>query len=136
MSGEAYKRALVRGWCDAVTAAPFVPTINDNDRPADGAPSWFTVVWEPDSVEPIAYCGVVQETGALNVIVGGEPNLGDAGVAAASDAVVAELLANADPQGQLTLERASGTAEHSAGTADRWYRLQTPLSYRYINGGP
>jgi len=135
MSGEAYKRGLVRGWCDAVAAAAFVPTINDADRPADGAP-WFTIVWEPDTVEPIAYCGVAMETGALTVIVGGEPGNGDAAVAAASDAVVAELLANADPQGQLTLERANGTAEHSSGTADRWYRLQTPLAYRYINGGP
>lgn len=135
MSAEAYKRDLVRGWCEAVVAAPFIATINENERPADGA-TWFTVIWEPDTVEAIAYCGVVQETGALNVIVGGEPNLGDGVVAAASDAVVAELLARADPQGQLVLERANGTAEHSAGTADRWYRLQTPLAYRYINGGP
>lgn len=132
---EAYKRALVHGWCQAVTAAEFVSTINDADRP-DGAPLWFTVEWEPDNVEPIAYCGIVQETGLLNVVVGGEPGLGDAGVATASDAVVAELLANADPESFLTLERANGTAEHSAGTADRWYRLNTPISYRYISGGP
>lgn len=132
---ERYKRELVRGWCEAVAAAVFVPSINENDRPADGLP-WFTVVWETDAVEPIAYCGVVQETSSLNVIVAGEPNQGDALVAAASDAILAELLGNADPQGQLTLERSIGTAEHSAGTADRWYRLQTPLAYRYINGGP
>jgi hypothetical protein len=136
MSGEAYKRELVRGWCDAVTAAAFVSTINDPERPADVPAPWFTIVWEPDTVEAIAYCGVTQETGALNVIVGGEPGNGDAVVAEASDAVVAALLANADPQGQLTLERTNGTAEHSAGTADRWYRLQTPLAYRYITGGP
>jgi len=132
---EAYKRALVRGWCDEVLGAAFVATINDNDRPADSS-AWFTVVWESDTVEPIAFCGIVQETGSLNVIVGGEPNAGDAIVAAASDAVVAELLARVDPEGQLVLERASGTAEHSAGTADRWYRLNTPLTYRYITGGP
>jgi len=132
---EAYKRELVRGWCEAVTAAVFVQTINDADRPAGAAP-WFTVQWEVDAVEVIGYCGVSQETGQLNIIVGAGPGGGDAEVAAATDDVVAELLANVDPQGQLTLERANGTTEHSAGSADRWYRLNTPISYRYVTGGP
>lgn len=133
---EAYKRSLIDGWCNDVLAAPFVETINDAaDRPP-AAGVWFTIIWEPDNVEPIAYCGVIQETGALNVIVGGEPGQGAATVAQASDAVVAELLANVDPQGQFIFERTNGTAEHSAGSADRWYRLQTPLAYRYITGGP
>lgn len=134
MSGEAYKRELVRAWCNDVIAAPFVETINDNDKPLPGV--WFTIVWEPDNVEPIAFCGVLEETGLLNVIVGGPPGGGDTTVATASDAIVGELLANSDPQFALTLERAQGTAEHSAGSADRWYRLQTPLQYRYITGGP
>ena len=135
---EARKRDLVRGWCEGVPGVAFVPTVNENDRPPDLSPSqtWFTVVWEPDTVEPIGFCGVMQETGALNVIVGGEPNMGDGAVATSSDAIVAELLAQEDPLRQLTLERANGTAEHSAGTADRWYRLNTPISYRYITGGP
>lgn len=133
---EAYKRELVRGWCEAVAAAEFVPTINQADRPADDG-AWFTIVWEPDTTETIAFCGVVEETGLLNVIVGGDPGEGDQAVAMASDGVVTALLANIDPEQALTLERAQGTAEHSAGSADRWYRLQTPVSYRYItNGGP
>jgi len=133
---EAYKRSLVRGWCQAVTAAPFVQTINVNDKPLVTAPTWFTVVWEPDAAEIIGYCGISQEIGQLNIIVAGEPNLGDGPVAAAMDAIVAELMAKADPENQFVIERAQATAEESAGTADRWYRLRTPLDYRYLTGGP
>jgi hypothetical protein len=132
---EAYKRDLVRGWCAAIGAPPFVPTINDNATPPDGAALWFTIVWEPDQVEPIAYCGVTQEIGLLAVIVAGEPNQGDQAVASASDAIVAALMANADPENALTLERASATVEHSNGAADRWYRLRTPIDYRFVTGG-
>jgi hypothetical protein len=130
---EAYKRDLVRGWCDAVAAAPFVPTVNANDKPA--APMWFTIEWQPDELEAIAYCDVRQETGLLNVICAGEPAKGDGELAAIADAVLAELMANADPLGQLTLERVNATTEHSAGTADRWYRLATPIAYRFITHG-
>jgi hypothetical protein len=133
---EAYKRALVMGWCQAVTAAPFVPTINDNAKPEPQMSSWFTIIWEPDQIETIGYCGVTQETGLLNLIVGGEPNLGDALVAEKSDAIRAELMAQVDPARQFTLERAQATAEESAGSADRWYRLRTPLDYRFVTGGP
>lgn len=136
MSAEAYKRDLVRTWCGAVTAAPYVPTINDNAQPLDSAATWFTVEWLADQVDQIGYCGVVQETGLLNVIVAGEPNLGDSLVAIACDEIVAELLAQADPQGQFTLERAGAPVEESNGTADRWYRLRVPLEYRLISGGP
>lgn len=133
---EAYKRELVKGWCQAVTAARFVPTINDNERPAADVPTWWTVTWTPDLVEPIAFCGVTQETGTLNVIVNGAPNLGDQAVAQALDAIVLELLAREDGQAQLFLERAGTPIEDSAGTADRWYRLVAPIEYRYFSGGP
>jgi hypothetical protein len=136
MSAEAYKRALFRSWCEAVTVAPFVPTINVNDRPLVTSDVWFTAEWQPDQVVPLAYCGVIEETGLIGLVVAGEPNAGDQAVAGASDAIVAELMARIDPQGMLTLERAGATSEHSAGTADRWYRLFTPLEYRFITGGP
>src|SRR4029077_12416322 len=136
MSAEAYKRDLVAGWCAAVTAAPFVPTINNNATPDGSSATWFTVEWGADQVEQIGYCGIVQETGQLSVIVAGEPNLGDSLVAIACDEIVAELLAQADPEKQFTLERAGATAEHSNGSADRWYRLLVPLEYRLISGGP
>lgn len=136
MSAEAYKRVLVRTWCEAVTAAPFVPTVNDNAQPPETAATWFTVEFGGDVVEAIAFCGVVQETGQVDLIVAGEPNLGDSLVAIACDEISAELLANSDPQGQFVLERAGAPVEHSNGTADRWYRLRVPLEYRLISGGP
>lgn len=132
---EAYKRDLVATWCQAIPAAPFVPTINDNAKPALGALLWFTVAWEPDAVETIGYCGVQQETGQLVVVVGGEPNVGDQAVAVASDSIVGALMAAVDPQGALTLERAGAPIENSAGAADRWYSLRTPIDYRLISGG-
>lgn len=136
MSAEAYKRDLVRRWCEAVTVAPFVPTINANTQPLESTPTWFTVKWGADDVETIGYCGVIQETGLLSVIVAGEPNLGDSLVAIALDEIVAELTANVDPEGQFTFERAGAPVEESDGTADRWYRLNVPLEYRLISGGP
>jgi hypothetical protein len=132
VSAEAYKRDLVRGWCRAITAAPFVDTVNVNARPPLTAPVWFTVQWQAHAVAPITYSGVTEETGELGVIVAGEPNLGDQAVAEASGAIVAELLARTDPQGHLTLERAGATTEHSD---RRWYRLFTPLRYRLISDG-
>lgn len=136
MSAEAYKRELVRAWCGSIGAAPFVATINDNEKPPSGAAIWWTVKWSPDLVEPIAFCGVTQETGTLDVVVAGAPNLGDGAVAAALDAIVLELLAKEDPEGLFTLEAAGAPTEDSAGTADRWYRLVVGLDYRLITGGP
>lgn len=131
---EAYKRDLVDSWCEAVGVA-YVPTINSNEKPELGETLWFTVAWEPEDTQPINFCGGLQETGQLILVVAGEPNLGDQAVATASDQIVAALLANVDPQKALTLERAGATAEHSAGTADRWYSLRTPIDYRLISGG-
>jgi hypothetical protein len=133
---EAYKRELVRGWCLSIAPPPFVETINNNATPPAGAPVWWTIEWEPDQVEPIAYCGVVQETGLLAVIVAGDPNVGDQAVAGAMDAIVPALLAKVDPLAALTLERAQATVEHTSGGADRYYRLRTPIDYRLVNGGP
>jgi hypothetical protein len=130
---EAYKRALVEGWCETIAAAPYVPTINANTKPELGETLWFTVAWEPDAVEAIAYCGVTQETGQLVVVVAGEPNQGDQAVATAADAIVTALLERTDLSGQLTLERAGATIENSAGAADRWYSLRTPIDYRLIS---
>jgi len=129
---EAYKRGLVRGWCDAVAASPFVPTVNDAAKPPATSPTWWTIEWAADELETIAYCDVRQETGVLTVIAAGEPAMGDAGVAAKLDAIVAELMANVDPQSRFVIERPGATTEHSAGTADRWYRLATPLAYRFV----
>ncbi len=131
---EAYKRDLVDSWC-ADAGVAYVPTINVNQKPTIGEALWFTVAWEPEDTQPINFGGDTEETGLLAVIVAGEPNLGDQAVATAADQIVAALLAKVDATGALTLERAGTPAEHSAGTADRWYSLRTPIEYRLISGG-
>lgn len=125
---EQAKRDLVRTWCQSAPI-PFVDTVNQATTP--GAGPWFTVQWQPDRTEPANYCGLITESGLLDVIVAADPGEGDAEAAPALDLVRRHLLQQVDPAGDLVLLRGQAPGERSDGAADRWYRLGVGLEYRF-----
>ena len=129
-----YVRETIREWANEVFTVPFVDTINLGERPANGAPVWASVEFDPETETKISYCDDMETAGMAGFIFSGQPGQGDVAVLEEAEASIAALLARQDTS-DLVLLYAHAPEEASLGTADHFYRVNIRVEYRHYYGG-
>ena len=123
-----YVRQKIREWSALpAVGVPFYDTINFEENPTDDI--WFTVEFEPEYSEKTTYCGDMSEEGLITFVFQTRPGVGDEALITAAESAVAEILAQDDPSGVLTLEMAYAPDEYTGGSADTGYRVSISVDY-------
>ena len=124
-----YVRDTIRGWAAEVFTVPFFDTINAGTTP-NGAAIWASVQFDPETDNPISFCGDMEEAGLADFIFCGPPGQGDDELLAAAEASIDALLARQDAA-ELVLLYAHAPEEFSQGSADHSYRVNIGVEYRH-----
>lgn len=124
-----YVRDTIRGWAAEVFTVPFIDTINASAAP-NGTAIWASVQFDPETDNPISFCGDMEEAGLADFIFCGPPGQGDDEVLSAAEASIDALLVRQDSP-TLTLLYAHTPEEFSQGTADHFYRVNIGVEYRH-----
>ena len=129
-----YVRDKFRGWFadPAITAiCEYHDTINLGDHPSTSL--YFTAEFDVDYYERLTICNgrTVSEEGSVEIIFSGLAGRGDATVITAAEQVADLVMQKTDPNGKLTLYRASPPEEFSYGDAMERYMIAIIIEYRY-----